>query len=153
MLKLPQAVYDTMVAHAVEDYPNECCGFLTGTDEPKSWRVHRCTNIQNELHAKDPVSYPRDARTSYVFSRPDMETLFFGEFEPPDARVLGFYHSHPDQPAYFSEKDRLEALTDWLNPEPSYLVLSVTAETVTDIKMYRWEVQKTEFKEISVKVV
>ena len=153
MLPLPRAVYDDMAAHAVDEHPQECCGFLTGTDDPESWRVHRCTNIQNELHAKDPEQYPRDARTAYVFSREDMETLFFGRFEPSGARVIGFYHSHPDQPAYFSEKDRMEALTDWLDPEPGYLVLSAMGDTVSEIRMYRWVDDETGFMEIPVKVV
>ena len=156
MLRLPRSVYDGMAAHAVAEYPRECCGFLTGTgdpDEPDSWRVHRCRNIQDELHAKDPAQYPRDARTAYVFSREDMERLFFGKFEPPGARVLGFYHSHPDSPAYFSEKDRMEALTDWLDPEPGYLVLSVTGETVNDIKMFQWIDDEAGFEEIPVELV
>lgn len=153
MLPLPRAVYDNMAAHAVEEYPQECCGFLTGTDDPDTWRVQRCTNIQNELNAKDPAQYPRDARTAYVFSRVDMERLFFGRFESAGARVIGFYHSHPDQPAYFSEKDRMEALTDWLDPEPGYLVLSATGDTVTEIRMYRWVGHETGFMEIPVKVV
>lgn len=153
MLRLPRSVYDGMAAHAVEEYPRECCGFLTGTDDPDSWRVHRCRNIQDELHAKDPAQYPRDARTAYVFSREDMERLFFGTFEPPGARVLGFYHSHPDSPAYFSKKDRMEALTDWLDPEPGYLVLSVAGETIGEIKMFRWMDDETGFREIPVELV
>ena len=174
MLRLPRTVYECMAAHAVAEYPNECCGFLTGTDgldesdgpvdptdpaglvdpvDPESWRVHRCRNIQDELHAKDPAEHPRDARTAYAFSRADMERLFFGEFDPPGARVQGFYHSHPDAPAYFSEKDRMDALTGWLDPEPGYLVLSVTKDAVSDIKMFRWVDDETGFEELPVELV
>ncbi len=180
MLRLPRTVYEDMADHAVAEYPRECCGFLTGIDDlddpanpanpanpdgpanpvdsggpvdPESWRVHRCTNIQDELHAKDPAEHPRDARTAYAFSRADMERLFFGEFDPPDARVQGFYHSHPDAPAYFSEKDRMDALTGWLDPEPGYLVLSVTRDAVSDIKMFRWVDDETGFEELPVELV
>jgi len=162
MLRLPRTVYEGMAAHAVAEYPKECCGFLTGTDdpaepvdpvEPESWRVHRCRNIQDELHEKDPAEHPRDARTAYAFSRTDMERLFFGQFEPPGARVQGFYHSHPDAPAYFSEKDRMDALTGWLDPEPGYLVLSVTRDGVSDIKMFRWVDDETGFEELPVELV
>ena len=177
MLRLPRTVYEGMAAHAVAEYPRECCGFLTGTDgldgpdspddpngpvdpvdpvesiDPVSWRVHRCRNIQDELHAKDPAEHPRDARTAYTFSRADMERLFLGEFDPPGARVQGFYHSHPDAPAYFSEKDRMDALTGWLDPEPGYLVLSVTKDAVRDIKMFRWVDDKTGFEELPVELV
>ncbi|MXY49481.1 MAG: hypothetical protein F4Y38_09350 [Gemmatimonadetes bacterium] len=177
MLRLPRTVYEGMAAHAVAEYPRECCGFLTGTGgldspdrpddptepmdpvgqvesiDPESWRVHRCRNIQDELHAKDPAEHPRDARTAYAFSRADMERLFFGEFDPPGARVQGFYHSHPDAPAYFSEKDRMDALTGWLDPEPGYLVLSVTKDAVSDIKMFRWVDDETGFEELPVELV
>ncbi len=162
MPRLPRTVYEGMAAHAVAEYPKECCGFLTGTDDPanpanpvdsESWRVHRCRNIQDELHAKDPAEHPRDARTAYAFSRADMERLFFGEFDPPGARVQGFYHSHPDAPAYFSEKDRMDALTGWLDPEPGYLVLSVTKDAVSDIKMFRWVDDETGFEELPVELV
>ena len=153
MLRVPRTVYDEMVAHAVAEYPRECCGFLTGTDDPDSLRVHRCTNIQNELHAKDPVQHPRDARTAYAFSRTDMERLFFGKFDPPGAKVLGFYHSHPDAPAYFSEKDRMEALTGWMDPEPGYLVLAVKRDTVSEIRMFRWVDDETGFEESPIERV
>lgn len=177
MVRLPRNVYEGMAAHAVAEYPRECCGFLTGTGglddpdgsvdsagsvgpvdsvglvDPESWRVHRCRNIQDELHAKDPAEHPRDARTAYAFSRADMERLFFGEFDPPGARVQGFYHSHPDAPAYFSEKDRMDALTGWLAPEPGYLVLSVTKDAVSDIKMFRWVDDETGFEELPVELV
>ena len=174
MVRLPRNVYEGMAAHAVAEYPRECCGFLTGTGglddpdcsvdpdgsidpvgsvDPASWRVHRCRNIQDELHAKDPAEHPRDARTAYAFSRADMERLFFGEFDPPGARVQGFYHSHPDAPAYFSKKDRMDALTGWLDPEPGYLVLSVTKNAVSDIKMFRWVDDDTGFEELPVELV
>ncbi len=168
MPRFPRTVYEGMAAHAVAEYPKECCGFLTGTGgmddpdgpgdpadsvDPESWRVHRCRNIQDELHAKDPAEHLRDARTAYAFSRADMERLFFGEFDPPGARVQGFYHSHPDAPAYFSEKDRMDALTGWLDPEPGYLVLSVTRDAVSDIKMFRWVDDETGFEELPVELV
>ena len=147
MIRLPRAVFTEMSSHAAEAYPEECCGYITGTEDSVTWAVHRCRNIQNELHARDPVQYPRDARTAYVFSQEDMAALFYGKFEPPDARVIGFYHSHPDHPAYFSEKDRLDALTDWLEPEPGYLVLSVIKGKVEDLKWFQWVADREAFEE------
>jgi hypothetical protein len=47
----------------------------------------------------------------------------------------------------------LAALTDWLDPEPGYLVLSVTGETVGEIRMYRWTDDETGFREIPVELV
>ena len=75
MIRIPSVVYTDMSTHAAEVYPEECCGYITGTEDPATWTVHRCRNIQNELHARDPVQYPRDARTAYVFSQEDMAAL------------------------------------------------------------------------------
>lgn len=151
-LGVPLFVYEVMCAHAVADYPYECCGYITGTDEPETWVVHRCRNIQNELHERNPVQFPRDARTAYVFSEEDMERLFYGAFSPPDAQVIGFYHSHPDHPAYFSEKDRMEALTDWLDPEPVYIVLSVKEGTVRDSRAFQWIGDRQAFETLDLAI-
>lgn len=152
MIRMPRSVYEAMSAHATDEYPDECCGYITGTDDPATWTPHRCRNIQNELHARDPEQYPRDARTAYVFSQEDMTALFYGNFVPADARVIGFYHSHPDHPAYFSEKDRQEALTDWLDPEPGYLVMSVIKGRVEDMKWFQWAADRDTFDELTVEI-
>ena len=147
MIQFTETVLAALKAHAVDEYPYECCGYITGTDDPETWAAHRCRNIQNELHARNPEQYPRDARTAYVFSEEDMKQLFFNEFDQPDERVVGFYHSHPDYPAYFSDKDRMEALTDWIEPEPFYLVLSVIDRSVDDMKTFVWNGQTETFDE------
>ncbi|MBI4553765.1 MAG: M67 family metallopeptidase [Candidatus Latescibacteria bacterium] len=150
MIVLPVAVREEMFVHAVEEYPSECCGYLTGTDDPASWVAYRCRNIQNELHARDPHQYPRDARTAYTFSKEDMERLFFGETSSPDDRVVGFYHSHPDHPAYFSDEDRTHALVDLIRPEPFYLVISVINRVVQGMRAFVWDEQQQQFQELEV---
>ena len=147
MMRCTAKVIEGLRAHAVDEYPYECCGYLTGTDDPEPWIVHRCRNIQNELHARDPEQYPRDARTAYIFHEEDMKQLFYNEYEDPDERIVGFYHSHPDHAAYFSEKDRKEALTDWFEPEPFYLVLSVSENSINDMKAFLWNEQTETFDE------
>lgn len=151
-IRLSRAVYDEIRAHAVETYPYECCGYITGTDDPATWTVHRCRNIQNELHARAPEQYPRDARDGYTFSKEDMERLFFGDFGDPDARVVGFYHSHPDSRAYFSDEDRKNALVEFLQPEPFYLVASVIDGTVRDIKAFSWVETRQTFQTHGVEI-
>ncbi|MFL6129962.1 MAG: Mov34/MPN/PAD-1 family protein, partial [Mycobacteriales bacterium] len=52
-------------AHARREHPNECCGIVYGPKaQPVAARAVACVNIQNELHAEDPVQNPRDARTA-----------------------------------------------------------------------------------------
>ena len=58
--ELPRAVLDEIYAHARAGYPEEVCGLVIAGDEAR-----RCDNRQNALHAEDPKSFPRDARTAY----------------------------------------------------------------------------------------
>ena len=60
----PEALAE-MYAHARREYPNECCGFVYGAkDATTANRAVGCVNIQNELHAMDPVMHERDATAS-----------------------------------------------------------------------------------------
>ena len=60
---LNKEALEKIYSHAIQEYPDECCGIVTG-DGMGITIVHKCTNIQNELHEKDPERYVRDARTA-----------------------------------------------------------------------------------------
>ena len=51
----PKAL-EQIYAHASRSYPEECCGFVFADGS-----VHLGSNIQNELHRKNPEIYPRTA--------------------------------------------------------------------------------------------
>lgn len=52
-------------------------------------------------------------------------------------QIIGIYHSHPDQTAEPSERDRQSA---W--PEYSYIILAVQPDAVTDCRSWRLSHQK-----------
>ena len=61
-LTLARGALESMLAHARETHPEECCGAVLvegGRDV-----VRRFTNIQGRLHREDPATQPRDARTT-----------------------------------------------------------------------------------------
>ena len=98
--ELSKTAFAAVTTHALETYPEECCGVILGGDE-----VHRLVNLQNTLHATDPDTFPRDARTAYTVDPKELETVL----EQAERRGLAFkalYHSHPDHDAYFSDEDR-----------------------------------------------
>ncbi len=65
-----------MYAHARRDYPNECCGIVFGPKgTPGADRAVACVNTQNDLHAQDPVTHARDARTAYNLGAGDLFKL------------------------------------------------------------------------------
>ncbi len=108
---------------AVEEYPRESCGVIVARGAER--RLTRCRNVQDELHARDPVRHPRDARTAYYIDPQDL--LRLGRLEAEGFAVRVIYHSHIDAGAYFSETDRRQALmgSEPIYPEAIYLVTSV----------------------------
>ena len=80
MLELDKTYLDQMVAHALEDSPNECCGILAG---PQSKVVHlyRMTNTEHS-----PYRYNMDAKELY---------LTYREIEDKKWDLVAIYHRHP----------------------------------------------------------
>lgn len=118
--------------HAVEAYPNECCGFVRA-----SGQVHRALNNQDALHAEDPVRWPRTAREAYSFAPDDLYALGTSFFTADPAIVV--YHSHPDVGAYFSDKDIADALHDG-RPiyDVDHLVVDVRHDGPKGAKLFRF---------------
>ena len=131
---------------AVAEYPAECCGVvLVRTDDPSDRVLLPCRNIQNDLHAKDPVQFPRDARTAYYIDHRDL--LAIGRRESEGYRVVTIYHSHIDVGAYFSDTDKKNALIDGepTYPEAVYVVMSVVDRRVVEVNAFAWHPSQRDF--------
>ena len=130
--------------HAVDEYPDECCGIVTGSAEKQT--LHRCRNIQNELHAEDPQRHPRDARTAYAIDRKEADKIY-ADAGKRGEEVLAFYHSHIDCDAYFSDTD-IAAQTVFGEPDfPNalHLVVSVVERNILGMKCFKWDKAKESF--------
>jgi proteasome lid subunit RPN8/RPN11 len=127
---------DAIRSQAVEEYPFESCGVILTRGGER--RLLRCRNAQNELHARDPERYPRDARTAYYIDPKDL--LRIGDLERQGFAVAVIYHSHVDAGAYFSETDRRQALVGGEPAYPSaiYVVTSVLSGQVDAMTAFRW---------------
>ena len=142
MILTPEEI-ERIQAQAVAEYPAESCGvILTREGERK---LLPCRNVQNDLHARDPLRYPRDARTAYYIDPADL--LRIGRLEGEGFTVTVIYHSHIDAGAYFSETDRRNAM---LGDEPSYpqatyVVTSVMAGRVDGMAAFRWDATQRDF--------
>jgi proteasome lid subunit RPN8/RPN11 len=112
VLRVPQAVYESLRAHGEETYPHECCGALLGHSGPEGWQIveairagnTRTDSAHNRYHIApvELVKIHREARTKGL-------------------EIAGFYHSHPDHPAQWSPTDFAEA--HWLGC--SYVITEV----------------------------
>ncbi len=151
---IPRAVFDRMVDCAEKDYPEETCGLVFGPagDVDGELDVVPMENIQNRLHAEDPETYDRDARTAYQFDSLAFERIR-REREEAGHALRAIYHSHPEHDAYFSEKDRRDAApAGWgpLFPDAVYIVFSVRDRRVVDVKGFAWSEDAGDFVDVEV---
>ncbi len=147
MLALQRETLTHIYAHAKSEFPDECCGAIL-SDGTREF-VWKCRNIQNELHQKDPDTYPRNARTAYVIHPDDLIALH-KETETKDLQIKVFYHSHPNHEAYFSKKDRGDAMM-WgepAYPDTTYLVISVYNAEIRAVRAFAWGEETRDFFEV-----
>jgi len=138
-----------MYAHARRDYPNECCGIVYGPKGgPAADNAVACANVQNRLHAEDPVRFDRDARTAYNLDAPDLFKLQKSLRGDTPAKII--YHSHVNVGAYFSETDRAAALFDG---EPSYpveyVVIDVQSDGAKAAVQFAWDPEARSYVEVA----
>jgi len=123
-LKICRLTWDELRRHGEETYPHECCGVLLGEVDGEGVKavraVVRCSNQRSDsLHNRyliDPhelVRIQRDARER-------------------GQDILGFYHSHPDHPACWSQTDLAEA--HWTGC--SYVITSVMNGSATETNSF-----------------
>ena len=129
---------------AIAEYPNECCGVILVRGEER--RHVPCRNVQDQMHARDPVTFPRTARNAYYMD--PLDALRLNRLVDEGFAVAVIYHSHPNAGAYFSETDRGQAL---IKGEPAYpgavyVVLSVVGRQVKAVAAYRWSVERRVFE-------
>ena len=119
MLKISPTDYASLRRHGEETYPYECCGALLGRfDDDGSKTVTRAARCGNTRLDSAHNRYHIDPKELIGIQREGRER---GE------EIVGFYHSHPDHPARWSETDLAEA--HWIGC--SYVITSVEAGKAT----------------------
>ena len=119
-MKLPKSFVDEMVAHAVQDAPNECCGIIAGKDG-RATKIFRAKNSE-----ASPYRYNVD---------PKDLLLIFRECEDNDWTFLAIYHSHTASEAYPSPTD--VRLAFW--PEAAYVLISLASPAGPVVRAFRIE--------------
>ena len=120
MLRIEKQHADEMIAHALEDDPNECCGILAGKDDAAS-RLYRITNT-----AHSPYRYLMEPQEQFNAMR---------DWESNDWDALAFYHSHTHSPAYPSQTDvRMAQESGWL--DVCYILVSLEDRANPQIRAF-----------------
>ena len=108
-LYMPAGELHALHAHALEGYPFEVVGILAG--QRSTGRISRVVSLRNE-RATDAAKRYRVG--GLVLMKAEMALNAEG------LEILGYYHSHPDHPAMYSDTDR-----DLAMPNMSYLITAV----------------------------
>jgi adenylyltransferase/sulfurtransferase len=137
---------DRITAQAVAEYPDESCGVILVRGGER--RLLQCRNQQNELHARKPAKYPRDARKAYSIHSDDLQQI--GRLQEEGFDVAVIYHSHVDVGAYFSETDRNGAAPMGIPMYPNtiYVVTSVMERQVAAMAAFQWDDAQRGFAEV-----
>ena len=112
MLKINKESYDSIRRHGEETYPHECCGVLLGTIDGDVRTANSATRCGNTRQDSPHNRYNIDPKELVRIQR---------EGRARGQDVVGFYHSHPDHPARWSQTDLAEA--HWIGC--SYVITSV----------------------------
>jgi proteasome lid subunit RPN8/RPN11 len=116
VVRIPQALWDELVAHAREEAPNECCGYVRARDGT----VEQVVRAVNERHS--PYGYELDHRSLFAANELDDEG-----FE------VGIYHSHPRSAAEPSQTDvNLASYPHW-----TYLIVSLQNGDSPEVRAWR----------------
>jgi len=106
-MRMMKAQWEELVAHARDDAPNECCGYLSMQNGSVA-ETFRSRNLR-----ASPYGYELDPRS--LLAANDLDD---------DGHGVGIYHSHPRSPAEPSQTDiNLAHYPHWL-----YLIVSLAGE-------------------------
>ena len=120
--------------HAEESFPEECCGFMLGKEEPNGIRyieeVYKISNSKEENRKRRYLIEPGQHLKAERYAR------------EKHLDILGVYHSHPNHPSTASEFDRIHAMPFW-----SYLIISCMNGKRDQIQSWRLREDRSQFDE------
>jgi len=123
MISIREEALDIMVADAEGSFPDECCGFVMGSEEGNDRNISRVLVVDNSKEG--------DRRRRFAIAPSDY-ILAERKAEEWGLQLLGIYHSHPNHPAIPSEHDRIAA-----QPFFSYFILSVKEGEFEELRSWQ----------------
>jgi proteasome lid subunit RPN8/RPN11 len=136
-LRISRALYEEMVAHALAEAPNECCGIVASVDG-EAVRVFAARNA-----AASPLRYVMDGADQLAIQE---------EIEERGWEYGAIYHSHTRSEPEPSQTDINMAFVPSVGalwPGTIYIIVGVAAEQPR-VRAFRIESQTPEEVELSV---
>jgi proteasome lid subunit RPN8/RPN11 len=118
VVRLPRSIRDEIVAHALEERPNEACGLLAGRGADVT-RLFRARNKEQ-------------SSVRYEIEPTDLLRIF-RTIDDEDLEHVGIYHSHTHTQAYPSATDIRLAYY----PDAVYVIVSLIDERAPLVRAFR----------------
>ncbi|CAN5457252.1 M67 family metallopeptidase [soil metagenome] len=117
-MKIDRVLLDDIVAHAVRDAPNECCGMVAVRD-----------GAATAVHATENV-----AASPFRFEVDSSELIrLWNDIESAGADVGAIYHSHTRSDPYPSQTD-VNFASNW--PGVEWIIVGVDKQGQTEVHSY-----------------
>ncbi|GAB4411288.1 MAG: M67 family metallopeptidase [Thermodesulfovibrionales bacterium] len=129
-LIIPGHIFEEMLAHCKEGYPDEACGILAGKGIEAS-KIYKLTNIE-----KSPVSYLMDSKEQFKVMK---------DLRENNLSMLAIFHSHPSSSPYPSQRDVDLAFYE----DAAYVIVSLL-EAEPIVKGF--SIRKGEIEEVEITI-
>jgi proteasome lid subunit RPN8/RPN11 len=125
-LQIPRHLHDEMLAQAVQELPNECCGLLAG----RAGRVTHRYPLTNALAS--PVRYESDPKAMFAAVK---------DMRRHGTDVLAIYHSHPASEPVPSPTD---LANNFYGPDVVHVIISLKG---SEPVVRAWRLGETSYSE------
>lgn len=131
MIRIPEQFLEAIRGHGRESYNDEACGVMFGKYAGDDKEVQHVRALPN---SRDGQRHRRFLITPQDYQRAESEATERG------LTLLGFYHSHPDHPAFPSGYDLAHAF-----PFFSYVIVSVQKGEPTEVRSFVMKEDRSAF--------
>ncbi len=133
-----QAVLRQIAEACEADPTREACGFVVRRGG--ALEVVQVQNVADQYHGYDAAAFPRTSRDSYLMD-PRALLCVQEDAAVTGGEIVAVWHSHVEVGAYFSAKDRADAVVDGIQlvPGADYLVFSVQSGRAVEGKCFHYE--------------
>jgi proteasome lid subunit RPN8/RPN11 len=136
-MRIARKAMEAIEAHASDGYPNEICGALVAAR--RSDLVTQARRIRNKIVDRARDRYELDEREHIQLMR---------ECDASGLEIVGYYHSHPDHPAWASETDSRRSWSGYV-----YLIVSCHKGTVVDANAFATEEDHGKMHQVPLEVI
>ncbi len=135
MLILTRSALQAMHEQGRASYPNECCGLLIGQFHNEGRVAAEAWPTPNEWTDDVPLAENEDAHSlrDRFYISPHAYLQAQRQALRRDLEIVGCYHTHPDDRAWPSERDRIGAAGVGGGSDFSFVIVSVLDGVPADV--------------------